>query len=698
MSGDPGARIGVGTLEGVDRRILAALNRLSLQNASDLLWHIPARYEQVLSEQSITETDAAVTGSEIITVRGEIAAVRTNRSGGKGRTEATLTDGTTTVRLIWFNAPWMARKLHPGELGVAHGKCSRYKGYLQITNAQWTPLDPTDENAPRREGRLRAIYPTTEDLSQDRIERLIAPLLLQSSALLVDWLPEWERTRQGLPTLAEAMRMIHAPTSREETLHGRRRLAYDELYLLQLAIALRRAQVRVEGSAVRIDVTPAIHAAILKRLPFSLTEDQQQATSEIARDLNSTIPMNRLLQGDVGSGKTAVAVYALLAAVASGHQGAIIAPTEILAEQHTQSLKAMLVGAPMEFALLTGSTPTGERARILAGLADGSIPLVVGTHALLGEAAVFKKLAVVIIDEQHRFGVAQRAALRSKGLARAVHVLVMTATPIPRTLAMAFFGDLDVSTIRHSPPGRQPVLTRVVGFDKSDDVYRYVRTRIDMKEQCFVVVPAVEESDMGLADVAGTVERLARTHFSGIAIGSVHGQMSAVDRDRAMEQFRSGSTRVLVATVVIEVGVDIPAASLMVVEHAERFGLAQLHQLRGRVGRGEIKSLCVFIADATTDDSIRRMEVIGQTSDGFRIAEADLSIRGSGELFGERQSGLPPFRVADLFEDGPLLELARHDATARVERSPQLSSADERLVRTAVQRQYGATLGLSDMG
>ncbi|MDA1105068.1 MAG: ATP-dependent DNA helicase RecG [Planctomycetota bacterium] len=694
-----GATISVSTLPGVGSRTAAAFSRLGIGSLEDLLWHIPHRYERLLAEQSISEADGAAADGDLLTVRGELAAVRAIRAGGgRPRVEATLSDGKSTLRLVWFNNPWIAKKLHPGDWGVAHGKCSRFRGYLQITNPQWTPVQPDASETALADARLRPIYPTTEDIPQDRFERLIAPVLPTVPTLLTDWLPEDERAHQSLPTMPEAMRMVHAPATPQEADLGRRRLAFDELFLLQVALAMRRWQVRHSGAAQAIGVSPQVDRAIRARLPFSLTPDQDHAVSEIVTDMGSTVPMNRLLQGDVGSGKTAVAVYALLAAVAAGHQGALVAPTEILAEQHARSLRSMLQGASMEWALLTGSTPAAERRAILAGLSDGSIPLVVGTHALFTESIEFKSLAIAIIDEQHRFGVSQRAALRAKALLGAPHTLVMTATPIPRTLAMTFFGDLDVSTIRHPPPGRQPIATRVVGFEKSDEVYRYLRTRLDAGEQAYIVVPAVEESEAGLSDVASTVERLRATHFAGLTVGFVHGRLSADDRDRAMSAFRDRRSHVLVATVVIEVGVDVPNASLMVIEHAERFGLAQLHQLRGRVGRGTAKSLCVYMGEPTTDDARRRMDVIGGTLDGFRIAEADLAIRGPGDFFGERQSGLPPFRVADLMQDGLLLEQARAAAGRRIAQSPHLDQPDERFLRLAALQRYGSALGLADVG
>lgn len=698
----PGARVTLSTLPGVGVRTAAALTRLGLGTVDDLLWHVPHRYEQIMAEASVDDANQNATEGEVITVRGELAQLRPipGRGAGRSRVEATMTGASGTVRLVWFNTPWVARKLHVGQVGRAIGKCSRFNGYLQITNPQWVPLEKGEAASVVSAGTdsLRAIYPTTEDLAQAKFGMLLAPLLAELDRWAVDWLPEEDRLHQGLPPLGRALHMVHAPASFADADLGRKRLAFDELYLLQAALAVRRWQVRHAGGSFAVAISPAVDAAIRRRLSFALTPDQESVVAEIASDLSSTVPMNRLLQGDVGSGKTAVAVYALLAVAAAGAQGVLVAPTELLAEQHARSMRAILSGASLEWALLTGSTPVAERRRVLAGLADGSIAVVIGTHALLTENISFKQLALAIIDEQHRFGVTQRATLRAKGAQGAPHTLVMTATPIPRTLAMTFFGDLDVSTIRKPPPGRTPTITRVVGFEKQDDVYRYLRTRIDSGEQCYVVVPAVEESEAGLSDVASTVEHLSATHFKGIALGSVHGRMSADERDATMKAFHSGALRVLVATVVIEVGVDVPNASLMVVEHAERFGLAQLHQLRGRVGRGTAQSLCVFIGDPTTEDATRRLKVISETSDGFRIAEEDLAIRGPGDFFGERQSGLPPFKVADLMQDALLAELARAAASRRVNAHPHLDAPGERLLRIALHQRYAAALGLSDVG
>jgi ATP-dependent DNA helicase RecG len=463
---------------------------------------------------------------------------------------------------------------------------------------------------------------------------------------------------------------------------------------------MKKHRLQAEARARPIALTPEVDRRIRARFPFAFTPDQDLACAEIAADLAQARPMNRLLQGDVGSGKTAVALHGMLAAVAAGGQAALVAPTELLAEQHAASIGRFLAGSEVRVELVTGSLGAAARREALERLASGESQVAVGTHALLLEGARFRRLSLAVIDEQHRFGVEQRAAMREKVAAESgelPHVLVMTATPIPRTLSLTVFGDLDVSVIRSRPAGRQPVATRVVGAERSAEVYGYLRTRLAGGEQCYVVVPAVEESAAGLKDAEGTARELAAGAFAGLRIGVVHGQLAREERESVMDRFRRGELDILVATVVIEVGVDVPNASLMVVEHADRFGLAQLHQLRGRVGRGTRRSLCVFVGDPVTDEARRRLAAIGGTDDGFEIAELDLAIRGPGELFGSRQSGLPPFRVADLEHDLDLLRLARRDAKEWIERDPDLALPEHRLLRRKLMRAYGHALGLGDV-
>ena len=699
-SGTVDARTPLTAVTGVGPRTSERLGHLGIRSAGDLVRHLPLRHERRLAERTIADTVAAMTEDTAnVRLRGEVARVKT-RPGPRTMIEATLDDGTATARLVWFNAPWMRGKIHPGERGIAEGRARMRQGYLEIGNARWTP--EARAGAPVGEADdLRPIYPASEEIGSAEIEAVVARVLEGVCAGMEDPLPESYLRERDLMPLATAWRAMHRPADAEELARARRRLAFDELLLLQLGVMMRRAQLRSRTRAVALPVDAAIDAHIRARIPFRLTSEQDRVVAEIAGDLGQTHAMNRLLQGDVGSGKTAVAAYAMLLAVAQGHQAALVAPTEILAEQHHRVLARMLEGSEVTLRLLTGSTPETDRTACVNGLARGSTQVVVGTHALLEGGVAFRSLAVAVVDEQHRFGVRQRAAIRQKGQGETPlvpHTLVMTATPIPRTLAITLYGDLDLSTLRGKPPGRKPAITRVVDPAKAPEVYTYLRGRLDRGEQAYVVVPAVEESDAGLKDVASHVRFLSEGPFRGLSIASVHGRMDRDEREAQMERFRSGAASVLVATTVIEVGVDVPNATLMVVEHAERFGLAQLHQLRGRIGRGEGASLCVFIGEAVTQDATERLAAIAASDDGFDIAESDLRLRGPGEVFGARQSGLAPFRVADLTTDADLLRLARADAQAWIERDPDLRAAESSLLRRKLLALHGQALGLADVG
>jgi len=706
---------GIETVPGVGARGREAFARLGLATVGDLLKHLPLRYERHHEEASVEGARTLLAnGDGVLALRGEIEAVRF-RPGARPRIEATFSDGTGRVRLVWFNAPWLRDRIHPGLRGLVEGKARDRDGYLELTNPKWTPLPPADAatDATPVAGGLRPVYPASEELASSRIGRAVAAILDEACVAVPDPLPEEFRRERNLLPLGEAYRILHRPESEEELGPARRRLAYDELYLLQLGVMMRRHHQRRTRSAPAIPANEAIDRHIRARLPFPLTPDQSEVCGEIARDLAAAIPMNRLLQGDVGSGKTAVAVYAMLACVAARRQACLMAPTELLAEQHHRSITALLAGANVRTALLTGSVPARARGAILAGLADGSIDLVVGTHALLSEGVRFRGLALAVIDEQHRFGVAQRAAIRSLGDADAPgevpHVLVMTATPIPRTLSLTVFGDLDVSTIRHPPAGRHRTATRLLPPETADEAWAFVASRIARGEQAYVVVPAIggdangnpngnpAGNEDGLSDVEGRRTALAAGPLAGRRIAAIHGRMDAAEREATMTAFRAGEIDCLVATTVIEVGVDVPNATVMVVEHADRFGLAQLHQLRGRVGRGVRPGVCLLIGSPVTDEARARLEALRDTTDGFRIAELDLAIRGPGELFGARQSGLPPFRVADLPRDLELLRLARRDAEATIDADPTLARPAHARLRRKLLFLYGDALGLADV-
>jgi ATP-dependent DNA helicase RecG len=715
-------RTPIDRVPGVGDASALALRALGLTNLGRLIAHLPMRYERLEAEAPIAE----LLPGQIISARGEVTATRLVMRGKRPRFEAVLMDPSGRLDLVWFNATYMRDKVHPGMRLRVQGKAKRFGYGLQIANPSQWAIDESDE-APTTQARLRPVYPASEAITSRQIERIMARALPKAIPLLIDHLSEDFRRAKAMPTLAEAYRAIHDPSTLDDANAARRRLAYDELLFLQLGVALKRRHLRDTLRAPALRWNDRIDAHIRERFAFIFTPAQDGVVRDVVRDLTSTTPTNRLIQGDVGSGKTAIALYAMLMAVGSGQQAALMAPTELLAEQHLASIERLLKGSKVRVELLTGATTPIERESILSRAASGEIDILIGTHSLLTSSVRFNSLAVAVIDEQHRFGVSQRAAMRSKSgdAALTPHVLVMTATPIPRTLAITLFGDLDISTIAELPPGRQAITTRVVGSEKRAEVYAWVRTRIDAGEQAYIVAPAIEpasaratptlEDDAEPADIApdassGTpalpplldvrslAERLESQELAGKRVAVLHGRLRRSTREAIMERFRAGHIDALVATTVIEVGVDVPNASVMVVENAERFGLAQLHQLRGRVGRGSAKSACVLIADPATEEARARLDAIASTRDGFVLAERDFEQRGPGVLFGLRQSGAPPFRVADLARDLDLLKLARHDAAEWIARSPHLDAKGEALLRDRLLKAHGQWLDLGDVG
>lgn len=691
----------IAQLPGVGSKRGRAFRKLGIRCVADLICHLPMRYEQELPEQPIDAAGEAVgpihKAGANIAVRGEVAACRLV-TGRRVRFEATLQDETGTILLTWFSSPWMKGRLHPGMTIRATGKAKRWGDYLQMVNPQWEIIEPDKDIAPR-EARTRPVYPASEDLPSVVIESALEAVLEPALATLEDHLHEEYRRRRALPDLAEAYRRIHRPESEDDITHARRRLAFDELLMLQLGVMLKRRHRRETLIAPPLKAGDAIDRHITARFPFDLTAGQRGVIDDIVADLKSPQPMNRLLQGDVGAGKTVVALYAMLLAVASGHQAALMAPTELLAEQHFASIVQMLQGSAVTIELLTGSLKPAQRRAVHHRLEAGEIDILIGTHALLTETVSFKSLAVAVIDEQHRFGVHQRATLRAKsGEPRtSPHVLVMTATPIPRTMSLTIFGDLDISTIRDLPPGRQPIITKHVPQTQAPQVYGYLAQRLAAGDQAYIVVPVIDESEGGLKDVHSHLKYLRDGPLRGCKLEAMHGRLKRDERDAIMQRFRAGEIDAIVATTVIEVGVDVPNATIMIIEHADRFGLAQLHQLRGRVGRGAKKSLCTLIADPVTEDGTARLDAIASTGDGFEIAERDLEIRGPGELFGARQSGIAPFRVAEFPRDLELLRMARRDAAAWVAENPTLGGERDALLKRRLLKTHGEALGLADV-
>ncbi|HNQ21659.1 MAG TPA: ATP-dependent DNA helicase RecG [Phycisphaerae bacterium] len=670
-------------VRGVGPARAEALAALGVRTVRDLVEYFPFRHELIPRSQAIGSLREGVAA----TIVGELRHVRPAGSFNKPRINALVIDGTGRCRVTWFNTPYLVDELRPGRVVRLTGKVQVAGQLAALTNPQVSFHEP-EEALAHDDDRYEPIYPASAALSSVQLARLIAQVLDEALAQIDEPLPDVIRARRQLPPRRTAIHRYHQPTRPEDVPTARRRVAYDELLLCQLALQISRRQ-RSEGpAATPITVTATLDERIRRRFPFALTPEQDRAVAQMVADLGQARPMNRLLQADVGAGKTVVALYAALAVIARRRQVTLLAPTEVLAGQHHDKVAHYLTGSRVRLAYLAGSTPRAQRAGLLRGLASGEVDLLIGTHALLEDPVEFRDLGLVVIDEQHKFGVRQRAALRGKG--RAPHLLVLTATPIPRTLAMTLFGDLDVSTIEGLPPGRQPVTTRLVLPNELDEAWRFVRSRLGAGEQAYIVYPLVEESEhLPLKAATAEAERLAGGPLAGYRVGLLHGRLKAGEKTEVMDQFRAGHLQALISTTVIEVGVDVANATVMVVQHAERYGLSQLHQLRGRIGRGSKPSCCLLLAEDPSATSQARLDVLCATSDGFRIAEEDLRLRGPGELLGTRQHGLPAFKAADLLTDLELLQYARDDAADLVRADPHLRRPEHAALRAALVQQYG---------
>ncbi len=700
-------------LKGVGPRRAADLQRAGLSTVEDLLYRFPTRYE----DRGHFQTIATLKPGVVASVAAEVIScgIRPTRRPRFKIFEMLLRDQTGSLRAVWFNQPFLNDVFHPHQRVILFGKLELTSHGLQMQGPQYElvegveevegfegasadPSNPsTDPSSPStvHTGRIVPIYEKTGQLTAKMQRTLVHQALQAMPAQLPDPLPAAVRARQKLIDRRDALEQVHFPDAAASIAElnafrsaAHRRLIFEEFFLFQLGIVLRRRRADAERKGRAVVVTDEIRDAVRRILPFKLTGDQKTVIRDIVTDMQRPQPMNRLLQGDVGSGKTIVALMAALVAMENGLQVAFMAPTEILAEQHFFNIRRLLEQARFRITLLTGGTPARKRREALAELAAGSLQMVIGTHALVQEDVAFRELGLAIIDEQHRFGVLQRATLRAKGLHP--DVLVMTATPIPRTLALTTYGDLDVSVMREMPPGRHPISTTARPESRRDEIYAFVRTEIEQGRQAYIIYPLIEESEkVDLRAATEMADHLAQDVFPDLRVALLHGRLKQDAKDRVMGAFVRGEFDILVSTTVIEVGVDVPNATVMVIEHAERFGLSQLHQLRGRVGRGAHKSFCVLLYQyPITDEGKARLKALTDTTDGFEIAERDLQLRGPGDFFGTRQSGMPTLRVGDLLRDHALMEEARREAVAALDDPDQAASLTA-LVNTGWEQRFG---------
>ncbi len=697
----------VTALRGVSTKTAANLARLGVSTIVDFVYLLPRRYLDYTQIRRVSELQVDTEQ----TIIGTVVRVRVTPFGSRPGTEAYLRDETGMVRIIWFNQPWIARNLPANREIVVSGTVHLFRGEKVIESPEWEPAD----SAGIHTGRLVPVYPLTSGLSARQMRKWMVEALERSAPDLAEYLPAEIAARQHLMPLSDAVHEAHFPSSLERAAMARQRLTFDDLLSLQLGLLMTKRYWQHSQPGIPLAIDRSLLDAYTKSLPFTLTSAQQRVLEEIEHDIARPVAMSRLLQGEVGSGKTVVALAAILLAVSNGLQGALMAPTEVLAEQHFRTIESLLRGdrghdnedlAPSgdnpavellrnpiraigdvgghqtTLALLTGSLTAANRRRVHAQLASGDVDIVVGTQALIQREVEFKRLGLAIVDEQHRFGVLQRGGLRQKGFNP--HVLVMTATPIPRSLALAVYGDLDLSVINSLPPGRQKTVTRVMSSSQMDRLYRFLRSQIREGRQAYVICPLISESPK-LEAKAATEEyqRLHEVAFPDLRLGLLHGGLAPKQKDEVMRSFRDASIDILVSTTVVEVGIDVPNATVMIVLGAERFGLSQLHQLRGRVGRGTERSYCILVSDAPSTAARKRLQVVEATNDGFALARHDLELRGPGDFLGTQQTGLPELRVATL-TDLSMLDAARSEALRLIDDSRFDSAAEYAAVRERV--------------
>jgi ATP-dependent DNA helicase RecG len=680
-------------LEGVGPTRAKYLRLLGVATLGDLLEYFPRTYQSETAERDI---GALAATNEIQTARGRVVAVDYIPIRPRARFEATLEDDQhRKVGLVWFNASWLRGKIRPGMLIRVQGRVRMYHNMPQMAHPEWEEIDESAERIDQ--ATFRPIYPASAKLPSEVIAKLVHDHLDEMAEHVQEWFEPELLELNHLISRREAYRWIHHPTDMRQAMRARRRIVYDELMLMQLALGISKRMRQGQITAPLLRADKLLHERIARRFPFEMTRAQQKACFDIVKDVQSGRPMNRLLQGDVGSGKTIVALYGMLLAVANKMQAALLAPTEVLAEQHFLTLSNFLRESNVSIELLTSRTKRVGRTTLQKAIANGKVHLAVGTQALIHEDVEFANLGLVVVDEQHKLGVQQRATLKSKG--SAPHYLVMTATPIPRTLALSYFADFDVSILDELPPGRQPIETKWLKANQVAHAYDFVRSQVQRGRQAYIVLPQIDDS--GAEDsksVLKEFDRLSKGPLKDLRLAVLHGQMNTDEKHDVMTRFRQRETDVLVATTVIEVGIDVPNATVMVIDNADRFGLSQLHQLRGRVGRGSERSYCLLIADAATENAVARLNAMTKTNDGFQIAEMDLQLRGPGHFFGTQQHGLPEFKMADITSEIELLKVAREDSIKLLERDPKLSLPEHRRLRAALKRQFGDRIQLAQVG
>jgi ATP-dependent DNA helicase RecG len=693
----------VSTLRGVGSAQARRLGRLGVRTVEDLLYLFPRRYDDFSQLKTINQ----LRYGEEVTVIGVVREARNQQTRrGIQLTRAVISDRTGTIEAVWFNQPYLLRQLQSGRRIVLSGQVDQYLGRLTFQSPQWEPWKGKFLHT----GRLVPVYPLTEGLSARRVRRLVKAVVDDLAPHLPDPLPDTLLQNYQLMGLPKALQQIHFPDDEESLSRARYRLSFGELLLIQVGV-LKQRHAWQQQTGRPLSVNEGLLDAFVQTLPFELTAAQRRVLREISDDLQQPRPMSRLLQGDVGSGKTVVALAAMLVAVVNGMQAVMMAPTEILAEQHYRTVVELLQGvmdrttagetisehlarvSETRVGLLTGSLSQADKEEQHRRIAEGEVDIIVGTHALIQEGVAFKHLGLAIVDEQHRFGVTQRAALRQKGYNP--HMLVMSATPIPRSLALTIYGDLDLSTIDELPPHRQEIITKWLAPLERERAYVFLRGQIEVGRQAFIICPLIEESEKIEAKAAVTeYKRLQQTVFPDLRLALLHGRMSSDDKEEVMKHFRQGEYDILVSTPVVEVGIDVPNATVMLVEGADRFGLAQLHQFRGRVGRGEHQSYCLLLAESASFEAEQRLKIIESTWDGFQLAEEDLKLRGPGEFFGTRQSGLPDLRVAKL-GDTRILEQARRAATELFQKDPALEHPEHELLAQRVREFWDMQTDLS---